>query len=107
MEKLREKHKEHRGIVHAHFPYGRCEKINFLIYSAQPAGQAPLGLLCLELSLLRVLAECQDGREVSIDEDCKPDIQHELSLQIFPNSYNFWTCSWKKKMLLTVSQVRE
>lgn len=68
---------------------GEKYPINFHIYPAQPEGQAPLGLLCLELTLLSMLAEFQDSRDISTDEDSKPEVQDELSLQILPNLCNF------------------
>lgn len=72
---------------------GEKYPINIHIYPAQPEGQAPLGLLCLELTLLSVLAEFQGSSKVSTDEDSKPEVQHELSLQILPNLLNFLTCT--------------
>lgn len=76
------------------FPCGKLGgkySIYFHIHPAEPKGQDPLGLLCLEIDLFRVLAEFQDGREVSTDEGCKSDIQHEMSLRIPSNLCKIWT----------------
>lgn len=71
--------------------------VYFHIYPAQHKGHAPLGFLCLHLHLFESgrISEIQRGFRRLIDEDCKTEAQHELSLQMLHNLCNFWTCFWK------------